>query len=116
MVLLIDNYDSFTWNLAHRLGELGASVRVVRNDVMTVDEDAEILHGPLRETPGVGRQLEDVQGVQHLEVGMKTAEMEERFVHARRVVNVEELQITGADIVIAEHSDDVRGEEGRQVQ
>jgi len=38
MVLLVDNYDSFTWNLAHRLGELGAHVRVVRNDAMTVDE------------------------------------------------------------------------------
>ena len=38
MVLLIDNYDSFTWNLAHRLGELGAEVQVVRNDAITVDE------------------------------------------------------------------------------
>ena len=36
MVLLIDNYDSFTWNLAHRLGELGAEVKVVRNDAVTV--------------------------------------------------------------------------------
>ena len=32
MVLLLDNYDSFTYNLAHRLGELGAAVEVVRND------------------------------------------------------------------------------------
>jgi len=32
MLLLIDNYDSFTWNLFHFLGELGADVRVVRND------------------------------------------------------------------------------------
>ena len=39
MVLLIDNYDSFTWNLAHRLGELGAEVRVVRNDAMTRRRD-----------------------------------------------------------------------------
>ena len=38
MVLLIDNYDSFTWNVAHRLGELGAMVKVVRNDAITVDE------------------------------------------------------------------------------
>ena len=35
MVLIIDNYDSFTWNLAHRLGELGAEVEVVRNDALT---------------------------------------------------------------------------------
>lgn len=32
MVILIDNYDSFTWNLAQALGSLGASVRVIRND------------------------------------------------------------------------------------
>ena len=38
MVLLIDNYDSFTWNLAHRLGEIGAEVKVVRNDAISVDE------------------------------------------------------------------------------
>ncbi len=36
MILLIDNYDSFTWNLVHYLGELGAEVRVVRNDAVDV--------------------------------------------------------------------------------
>ncbi|UMA66135.1 aminodeoxychorismate/anthranilate synthase component II [Roseivivax marinus] len=38
MLLLIDNYDSFTYNLVHYLGELGADVRVVRNDAVSVDE------------------------------------------------------------------------------
>ena len=38
MFLLIDNYDSFTYNLVHYLGELGADVIVRRNDVLTVDE------------------------------------------------------------------------------
>ncbi|MFI4987747.1 MAG: anthranilate synthase component II [Alphaproteobacteria bacterium] len=38
MYLLIDNYDSFTYNLVHRLGELGAAVRVARNDAITVAE------------------------------------------------------------------------------
>jgi anthranilate synthase component 2 len=38
MILLIDNYDSFTYNLFHYLGELGADVRVVRNDEITADE------------------------------------------------------------------------------
>ncbi len=37
MILLIDNYDSFTWNLAHYLGELGADVTVRRNDALDVD-------------------------------------------------------------------------------
>jgi anthranilate synthase/aminodeoxychorismate synthase-like glutamine amidotransferase len=37
-VLIVDNYDSFTYNLFQYLGELGATVDVVRNDVATVDE------------------------------------------------------------------------------
>ena len=37
MLLLIDNYDSFTYNLVHYVGELGAETRVVRNDAMSVD-------------------------------------------------------------------------------
>jgi anthranilate synthase component 2 len=38
VLLLIDNYDSFTWNLAQYLGELGAEVNVYRNDALTVGE------------------------------------------------------------------------------
>ena len=38
MLLMIDNYDSFTWNLVQYLQALGADVRVERNDVLTVDE------------------------------------------------------------------------------
>ena len=38
MLLMIDNYDSFTYNLVQYLAELGARVRVVRNDEITVDE------------------------------------------------------------------------------
>ena len=38
MLLLIDNYDSFTWNLVHYLGELGAEVVVRRNDALNVQE------------------------------------------------------------------------------
>ena len=37
MILLIDNYDSFTYNLFHFLGELGAKVRVERNDALSAD-------------------------------------------------------------------------------
>jgi len=37
MLLLIDNYDSFTYNLVHYAGELGAETRVVRNDAMSVE-------------------------------------------------------------------------------
>lgn len=38
MILVIDNYDSFTWNLVHYLMELGSDVKVVRNDAMTANE------------------------------------------------------------------------------
>jgi anthranilate synthase component 2 len=37
-VLVIDNYDSFTWNLVHLLGPLATAVEVVRNDALTTDE------------------------------------------------------------------------------
>jgi anthranilate synthase component 2 len=37
-ILLVDNYDSFTYNLFHYLGELGAQVKVVRNDEITADQ------------------------------------------------------------------------------
>src|SRR6185312_3322457 len=43
MLLMLDNYDSFTWNLVQYLGELGAAVKVVRNDAMSLD-DIEALH------------------------------------------------------------------------
>ena len=38
MLLMIDNYDSFTYNLVQYLGELGEDVKVIRNDELTVDE------------------------------------------------------------------------------
>ncbi|WP_169569172.1 anthranilate synthase component II [Sneathiella limimaris] len=38
MIILIDNYDSFTYNLYHFLGDLGADVKVYRNDVVSVDQ------------------------------------------------------------------------------
>lgn len=42
MILLIDNYDSFTWNLVHYLGEAGAEVTVRRNDQLSVEEALEL--------------------------------------------------------------------------
>jgi anthranilate synthase/aminodeoxychorismate synthase-like glutamine amidotransferase len=55
MLLLIDNYDSFTYNLAHRLGEVGATVKVVRNDAITVDEIERLAPSRLVISPGPGR-------------------------------------------------------------
>ncbi|MBI4525872.1 MAG: aminodeoxychorismate/anthranilate synthase component II [Deltaproteobacteria bacterium] len=52
MILLIDNYDSFTYNLFHYLGELGADVRVFRNDEITLNEIAELRPDKIVISPG----------------------------------------------------------------
>ena len=55
MILLIDNYDSFTYNLAHLFGELGAEVVVRRNDELDADEAEELGPSHLVVSPGPGR-------------------------------------------------------------
>jgi anthranilate synthase/aminodeoxychorismate synthase-like glutamine amidotransferase len=55
MILVIDNYDSFTYNLVQYLGELGAEVRVVRNDAVTVDSIAASPPDRIVISPGPGR-------------------------------------------------------------
>ena len=52
MVLIIDNYDSFTFNLVQYLGELGTEVRVVRNDELEVDEIERLNPSHLVLSPG----------------------------------------------------------------
>jgi anthranilate synthase component 2 len=52
MLLLIDNYDSFTWNLAQYFGELGEDVRVERNDALTVDGVAALAPARIVISPG----------------------------------------------------------------
>jgi anthranilate synthase component II len=53
-LLIVDNYDSFTYNLAQELGELGADVEVVRNDAFTLDELMEQLPDGVVISPGPG--------------------------------------------------------------
>jgi len=52
MLLMIDNYDSFTYNLVQYLGELGADVRVFRNDAITLDEVAAMNPDQIVVSPG----------------------------------------------------------------
>ena len=52
MILMIDNYDSFTWNLVQYFGELGAEVKVVLNDEVTVDEIAAMKPEKIVISPG----------------------------------------------------------------
>ncbi len=58
MILLIDNYDSFTYNLAHLFGELGAAVQVVRNDAIDGDGAKRLAPSQLVVSPGPGRPLD----------------------------------------------------------
>ena len=55
MILMIDNYDSFTWNLVQYLGELGDTPVVKRNDAITVDEIAVQKPRAIVISPGPGR-------------------------------------------------------------
>jgi anthranilate synthase/aminodeoxychorismate synthase-like glutamine amidotransferase len=55
MLLVIDNYDSFTYNLVHLFQELGAEVRVFRNDELTADEAEALAPSHLLISPGPGR-------------------------------------------------------------
>ena len=55
MILLVDNYDSFTYNLAHLFGELGVEVLVRRNDAIDADEAERLRPSHLVVSPGPGR-------------------------------------------------------------
>ncbi len=57
-LLMIDNYDSFTYNLVHLFEELGAEVVVRRNDAITVDEAVNMAPDRLVISPGPGRPAE----------------------------------------------------------
>ena len=52
MILMIDNYDSFTFNLVQYLGELGADIKVFRNDALTIDEIREMKPEKIVISPG----------------------------------------------------------------
>jgi len=54
MITLIDNYDSFTWNLWHFLSDLGAKVEIIRNDAATVDEILDAAPQGIVISPGPG--------------------------------------------------------------
>ncbi|MDE0305350.1 MAG: aminodeoxychorismate/anthranilate synthase component II [Albidovulum sp.] len=55
MLLLIDNYDSFTYNLVHYLGELGADIVVRRNDVLSAEEAIGLKPEAIVVSPGPGK-------------------------------------------------------------
>lgn len=54
MILLIDNYDSFTYNLYHQIAQFGEDVKIVRNDAMTVEEIRTLKPKAIVISPGPG--------------------------------------------------------------
>jgi anthranilate synthase/aminodeoxychorismate synthase-like glutamine amidotransferase len=69
MILVIDNYDSFTWNLVQYLGELGAEPLVHRNDRITVDQIATLAPAAIVVSPGPCTPAEagiSVEVIRHL--------------------------------------------------
>lgn len=52
MILVIDNYDSFTYNVVHYLAELGAEVKVIRNDELSVDQVCDLAPEKIVISPG----------------------------------------------------------------
>jgi anthranilate synthase component 2 len=54
MILVVDNYDSFTYNLVQQMGELGADLRVIRNDQITIEEIREMAPEQIVISPGPG--------------------------------------------------------------
>ena len=54
MIVLIDNYDSFTWNLWHFLSDLGAEVTTIRNDAMTAEQVMSLNPSGIVLSPGPG--------------------------------------------------------------
>ena len=55
MILLVDNYDSFSYNLYQLIGEIEPNIKVIRNDEMTVDEIKELNPDRIILSPGPGR-------------------------------------------------------------
>lgn len=55
MILLIDNYDSFSYNLYQMIGQINPDIKVIRNDEMTVDEIKELSPDKIIISPGPGR-------------------------------------------------------------
>ncbi len=54
MILMIDNYDSFTYNLVQYLGEMGEKIKVFRNDEITVDKIKKLKPQKIIISPGPG--------------------------------------------------------------
>ena len=111
MLLMIDNYDSFTFNIVQYFGELGADVQVYRNDEITVEQIAELAPQHLVISPGpctpkeAGVSVEAIKAfagrlpilgvcLGHQSIGQAVGG---RIVHAREVMHGKTSPIRHAD-------------------
>jgi anthranilate/para-aminobenzoate synthase component II len=60
MILLIDNYDSFSYNLVQLVGTIAPDIRVIRNDEMTVEQIEQLAPTHIIVSPGPGRPFRQV--------------------------------------------------------
>ena len=84
MILVIDNYDSFTYNLVQYLGELGAEVEVRRNDATSIGEIVSLAPAGILISPGPGRPEDAGISLEILE------RVSERVPDLRRVLGASE--------------------------
>ena len=70
MILLIDNYDSFSYNLYQLIGEINPDIKVIRNDEMTVEEIRQLKPERIILSPGPGRP-EDALQILQVNVGKR---------------------------------------------
>jgi anthranilate synthase component II len=109
MIVMIDNYDSFTYNLVQYLEEIGTTVRVVRNDVMTVAEIDALQPAAIVISPGPGgpqdagvcldlvRKLSGSVPILGVCLGHQTigAAFGAQIVHAQRLMHGKTSMVTG---------------------
>ena len=95
MILLVDNYDSFTYNLAHLFGELGADVVVRRNDAIDADEAERLAPSHLVVSPGPGRPVNAGASLEIVRRLWRRHELDPGHLYRGVVQTVETLQPRG---------------------
>ncbi len=117
MILMIDNYDSFTYNLVQYLGELGEDIKVFRNDKITVNEIKKLNPKKIVISPGPGRPedagiscqvIKEFAGMIPL-LGVCLGHQALGFVYGARIVNAKKLMHGKTSIIYHNKKDIFQG-------
>ena len=109
MLLLIDNYDSFTYNLVHYVGELGADVQVWRNDALNVQEAMAMKPAGILLSPGPGTPAQSGICLALTEAAAETRTPLMGVCLGHQTIG----QVFGGDVV--RHTDIVHGKMGKVI-